>query len=327
MDEFRARLRGRLNSPRNRPPVPPKPVSPPVPNIPINTDDALDQAQSPLFSAIPPEIRNQIFRLALKEYVDPEKPYDTQTYWKRPGVEGPTRIDTALMRTCKRVWGETRVLPGKEFEPIFYFGQKSRAPTEYVYIPYTHTVYGHPIMRHNRDEVLGSIKHIHIFPQMYALRTGLDRLFDASRPNLAPSRMTLTFRYTDWWNWEINEPIHPFLPNRFIEMRHIVLPPCINTLTVEFEHTESKVNQLDSVVGEMFRRRDWWCWRRSDGRKLVVRGENAKEEGAVKMWKWEGPTMFKEGHTQVMRRYPHHGQGDSMGYVVKVLTWELEKEN
>jgi hypothetical protein len=99
-----------------------------MPLIRINIEDAHNQAQSPLFSVIPPEIRNEIFSLALRPYIDVEKLYDRETYWARPGAEGPTRIDTALLRTCKRVWGETKVLLGKDFEPMFYLANKSRAP-------------------------------------------------------------------------------------------------------------------------------------------------------------------------------------------------------
>jgi hypothetical protein len=94
----------------------------------IATADAHDQAQSPLFNALPGELRNAIFRLALQQYVDTERLYDRETYWTRPGVEGPLRIDTALLRTCKRVWGETRDMLGKDLTLTFYLGLRSRAP-------------------------------------------------------------------------------------------------------------------------------------------------------------------------------------------------------
>jgi hypothetical protein len=115
-------------------------------------------------------------------------------------------------------------------------------------------------------------------------------------------------------------------PARDFEMRKVVLPLCINSVTVEFEHTEAKVKQLDAVVDDIFLRRDWWVWTRADGKKLVVRGKDAKEEGAVKVWKWDGPTGFKHSLSDVTTRYEHHGGGDSMTYVVKALTWEVEKD-
>lgn len=99
-------------------------------NAPLtfNPKDAHDQTQSPLFSAIPSEIRNDIFRLALQVYVDAERLYDRETYWARPGVEGSLRMDTSLLRTCKRIWCETNAVLGKGIEPMFFLGHELRAP-------------------------------------------------------------------------------------------------------------------------------------------------------------------------------------------------------
>ena len=36
---------------------------------------------------------------------------------------------------------------------------------------------------------------------------------------------------------------------------------------------------------------------------------------------WHGPTTFGDGKT-----YKYHPEGDTMGYLVKVLTWELVPE-
>jgi hypothetical protein len=86
-----------------------------------------DQSQSPLFCAIPAELRNEIFRLALQQYVNPKKRYPQETYWTRPEAAGPLRIDTAQLRTCKRVWGETRDMLGKDLTLTFYLGSRARA--------------------------------------------------------------------------------------------------------------------------------------------------------------------------------------------------------
>jgi hypothetical protein len=156
---------------------------------------------------------------------------------------------------------------------------------------------------------------------MFALRRGLEHVFSADRFNFVPRHITITLRYTDWWNWEYNQPIYPIRPGQFIDMRTIVLPPFINLVTVQFENIESKEKQLSGVIGEIFARRDWWIWTRADGKRLVVNGMDPKEEGAVKEWKWVGPTKFGDGST-----YSHHGDGDCMGYVVKEVTWEIEKD-
>ena len=82
---------------------------------------------------IPAELRNQIFELALEEYEDMSRAYCRETYYCRPGFQAPRRIDVALLRTCKRVWLETRVLPIRSLESngmAFAFGKPDRCPPE-----------------------------------------------------------------------------------------------------------------------------------------------------------------------------------------------------
>jgi hypothetical protein len=133
--------------------------------------------------------------------------------------------------------------------------------------------------------------------------------------------MTLTLRYSDWWNWETNAPIFPIAHEFFFPMRDIELPSTVKQMSVEFENIELKVKELDNVVQQMFHHRDYWVWQRRDGRKLMVRGLGVEGDG-VRTWRWMGPTKF--GYNS--RKFHHHGEGDTMGYVVKVVTWELVDE-
>jgi hypothetical protein len=181
-----------------------------------------------------------------------------------------------------------------------------------------------------------SVTHIHIFAQMFALRDGFDKLFASpTAMPFTPLRLTLTLRYTDWWNWERNDPIHPFIHDRSLDIRNIVVPSSVTQMTVEFEQIDAKVAQLDAVISDLFQRRDWWVWLRTDGKILRVKGCDAEEQGAVKVWRWQGPTRFltdsfpqRDGTRSQhawMSHYNHHGDGLSMGYVVKTLVWEVER--
>ncbi|KAF2254503.1 hypothetical protein BU26DRAFT_514403 [Trematosphaeria pertusa] len=272
-----------------------------------------DQSQSPLFSKIPPEIRNEIFDLALQEYIDPNKLYGRETYFSRPGFEGRKRVDTALLRTCKRVYEETRAVPLGNLELCFYLGNKGREPQEYIEVgPPSQEISVHPFFKEMWPEQCKRIDRIHVFAQMYALHLGLNNLFQNKRQFIAPSTITITIRYTDWWWWEYAYPIYPIRSDRFIHISAITLPNCVNTIVVEFETSEKKEKQLEKVVGEILQRRVYWTWMRKDGSKLAIK--DADEE--VRTWKWNGPTRFGDGG-----RYPHHGDGEVMGYVVKVVTW------
>lgn len=162
---------------------------------------------------------------------------------------------------------------------------------------------------------------------MYAVQSGLQQLFNggpASRQGLLqPSSLTLTLRYTDWWFWEDNQAIYPLNPARFFDMKSLTLPDSITKVTVEFENIKRNVQQLDGVVRDMFVRGDWWYWKRKDGRKLVVkRWDEESKTGGTRAWEWTGPTRFGEGN----RRFGHHGEGDDMVYVVREVTWEVERE-
>lgn len=86
------------------------------------------QIQSPLFNKIPPEIRNAIFRLALQEYDNPEHLYERETYYTRPGLLGKKRVDTRLLRTCKKVYKETGAIPLSDLEVVFFVGKNDRRP-------------------------------------------------------------------------------------------------------------------------------------------------------------------------------------------------------
>jgi hypothetical protein len=74
------------------------------------------QEGSPLFNGrIPPEIRNEIFILALTEYTTSE--YRKNTGYTRPGYTGKRAVSIALLRACRRIYLETYLLVNFLFWP------------------------------------------------------------------------------------------------------------------------------------------------------------------------------------------------------------------
>ena len=67
------------------------------------------QHQSPLFSVLPPEIRNEIFGLVLLE--QNSTLFSPQDFWYRPDYPSARFIHTALLRTCRLVYIETWNVP------------------------------------------------------------------------------------------------------------------------------------------------------------------------------------------------------------------------
>ncbi|KAL5397051.1 hypothetical protein PMIN06_000498 [Paraphaeosphaeria minitans] len=310
-------------------------VAYPTPASFVVQGDVCSQIQSPLFGKIPPEIRNEIFRLAVTEYV-PEgnewtgrlskmenrgwgNVYSSESYVNRPGYEGLKTVDTDLLRTCKRAYEETKLLPLQDLEVCFYMSTKDRAPKPYTMSGHLSTnSFFHPRANWFKPEHWARISHYHVFGQMYLLGPGFHGLFKNQLDVCLPTTITLTLRYTDWWDWETNAPIYPIRQDRFFPLRRIELPSTVTRMTVEFENIESKVKELDAVVNEMFSRHYHWMWKRRDGKTLTVRGRGVEGDG-VETWRWNGPTTF--GYRS--QKFPHHKDGDTMGYVVKVVTWEV----
>ncbi|KAF2867878.1 hypothetical protein BDV95DRAFT_610317 [Massariosphaeria phaeospora] len=272
----------------------------------IDLSTAHSQHQSPLFYKIPAEIRNEILRLALVAYDDPEKLYARETYWTRPGFKGQKKIDMQLLRVCKRIYEETKVVPLSELEVCFYFGDRDRRPPELHHM----NLSGAPkYVQAFTPTQWSQITSIRFIAQMYMLeeRTLCSNIFTA-RSQLKPSTVTITLRYTDWWWWEDNAHLST---KRFVDMNSLRWPDSVKTVIMEMETIEVKRKELDEVIKTVCENPDTWLWRRKDGTELRV------VQGQVGEWTWQGPTTFGGKRT-----FKHHGTGDSMGYLVKVLTWK-----
>ncbi|KAF2687939.1 hypothetical protein K458DRAFT_428738 [Lentithecium fluviatile CBS 122367] len=77
----------------------------------ISPENSGLQTQSPLFALLPSEIRNQIFEFAACQTVNCSSPVPNTSHMHRPGHEYNAHINTALLRTCRLVYYETRTLP------------------------------------------------------------------------------------------------------------------------------------------------------------------------------------------------------------------------
>ncbi|KAF2463942.1 uncharacterized protein BDR25DRAFT_244050 [Lindgomyces ingoldianus] len=278
------------------------------------------QTQSPLFGVIPAEIRNEIFWLALQEFDNPETLYPRETYYTRPGQMGPKRIEVALLRTCKRVYEETKVIPLSNTVACIYLGSQMRAPKDYIRVGEVFELHH---IRRFRAQYWSALKHVHILAQLYALNAqNIHHVFlqNHLRPAISPSTVTITIRYTDWWYWEQNTA-HQLTVHEVVEWGRMLFPDSVTEIVLELETIETKVKEVDAIVAMITRTPHQWAFGRRDGIRMLP----SLKKG-VKEWKWQGPTTFGE-RSRVSRDhiiYPHHPKGDTMGYVVKALTWVPE---
>jgi hypothetical protein len=246
-----------------------------VPRLP-----AAPQTSSPLFSVLPAEIRNHIYALSLEsEDVtlddSPRSLYQRNAFYYRPGYKQPKRIESSLLQTCQQIYAEASLLPPGINEHTFWFYRSpphvkdASSPVDYF--------------RKMTPKQRAQVNHIHLFTQQFFLED--DRwsdIWDGMQMSnegrttrgtcrIAPKKLTITFRHTDWWYWENNDPlgIDPFRqgrtrahemgrpvhinpwqssPSRPAWGNQFHSIPSLEEFVIEFETIMRKRDQLDAII-------------------------------------------------------------------------------
>ena len=243
---------------------------------PIIHEEANAQPDCPLFK-VPLEIRDQIFDLALTPFTEKKIPYDSKAYYYRPNYRyGDWHVDTALLRTCRRIHQETHHLPARHGEKTLWF---FRGPDADGKIP---------------TAVLAKqLEKLHLFTQQYWLEgwAGDGKWIPIEAPNLR--RLRITVRHSDWYWWEYSLPLiidakvggrpdedhcsnerNPFEEGswgaQFQRFQNL------KVLELELETVEGKLGELDDIVRVA---RDWRFPMGKEGRQLVCNAHKTKRTG------------------------------------------------
>ncbi|KAI9704609.1 MAG: hypothetical protein M1820_005522 [Bogoriella megaspora] len=262
------------------------------------------QTESLFFTVLPPEMRNEIYSWALLSSEDTSQTYDEDSYWFRPGFRAPLKARSDLLRTCRLIYLEAQAFLMSEAEHAFWF---DRGPPERTRIEKCKEFFD--ALKPKNVEQLISVR---FFTQMYWLEGGdnLNRIF--SWPNFRPEKLTITIRYSDWWFWEDNEPLR--MSDNWL--RYFRAPPSLRTLVLEYETLTWKKSQMNPIIAH------------NKQFKLRIRSEDntdedrkdaylSAESNPLTEWKWNGPSKLG-GET-----WQHHGQGDTVEYVVVVDKWKF----
>lgn len=70
-----------------------------------------DQSESSLFTILPGEIRDRVYSYALSLYNSENEVWHKNSSWVRPGYDAPQTADTALLRTCQKIYSEAWFRP------------------------------------------------------------------------------------------------------------------------------------------------------------------------------------------------------------------------
>ncbi|KAH8834091.1 hypothetical protein DL96DRAFT_1457262 [Flagelloscypha sp. PMI_526] len=235
-------------------------------------ENANPQTRSPLFTTIPPEVRNVIFAACCLPHYDDSHEYDPIGYVSRPGYRFPLTVKTAmnLLRTCRLVYFEAHKLPMAALKEVTFWGD--RGPTHENLPQSNWRVYFSPINKIRADLV----ERIQLFAQLYYLEGDQFRAFASE---VHAKSLTITVRHTDWWFWESNERLR--LKKDWIE--HLKAIKGLVDFTLELETMERDKAQM-LAIARTFR-----------SQKIQFSGGRlaSAEHRPIQEWSWKGPTMFE----------------------------------
>ncbi|KAH6874651.1 hypothetical protein BKA70DRAFT_1350031 [Coprinopsis sp. MPI-PUGE-AT-0042] len=270
--------------------------------LPGNLSHIHPQIDSPLFSKIPPEIREEIFTLSVSSYLDDSQTYPFHSYWYRPGYTAPRKTSLSLLLTCKAIYGEARDLVFKEGtgndELIIYYGYTKHRP---------------PGMCPNFHPGRLSTHYRHHITKAHILSPIHPFLSEFNQQMLLPvplETVHATVRHVDCPGWNNSDTRYLWLPT---DLRRTCLPASVNTLILQLETVEWKLEGLEAQISVIKSQKDGgWQWKKENGEYLTL---DLKE--GVKTWTWMGTTNYGD-QTLSLPLYPF---SDTMEYTVKVLTF------
>lgn len=257
----------------------------------VPTREINPQSKSPLFSHLPPEIRYNIFELALTAYEDTKKKYSPCSTYYRPGNTCTQRIDTAVLSTCRLAYIETARLPARlnELTVWFYHHIPRQETSGYeselqpVHCPKTFL---------RRQE----LRKVHLFIEQLWLESDDFAQFLDLWKHASPTHLTITLRHADWlWrnhdiplfldpkicfgrfplHTEFSKPSDPFEPKSWGS--HFQNVRGLQVLQIELETLESRKEELDIIVDHA----KGWEIPLGDGKVLIMDDSRTEQTGWV----------------------------------------------
>ncbi|KAJ5899706.1 hypothetical protein N7495_004450 [Penicillium taxi] len=273
-----------------------------IPSLPTEP-----QTYCPLL-VLPAEIRNLIYAFSLESEdftagtSSPESLYRRNAFYYRPGYNKPKRAQTALLQTCQKIYNEASLLPPAVNEHTFWFYR----PPPHIKDASSPVRYFRKMTPKQRTQV----QHIHLFIQQYFLEDrpwseiwNEMKIGDGGRSlrgecRIAPKKITITFRHTDWWYWEYDETLginpfrsgrtrswemdRPFIPEQRAWGNQFAFVTSLKEVVIEFETVLRKKDQLDGIIKRALQ------W------KFPMQDENNKrlcliaDPGSVSAYTWIG---------------------------------------
>ncbi|KAL7905822.1 hypothetical protein GGI35DRAFT_459442 [Trichoderma velutinum] len=274
------------------------------------------QENSPLFSLLPPEIRAKIFTYVLSDYEDRRRPllYDTKASFWRPSHRAPRRTSTQLLRTCRAIYRETRLLPFTLKEQMHWICAVSNAPPGICHekndAKKLALLVGE-MTQQGQDKV--EIESFHAFASTRRLENG-DLNAILSIPGLHPRRITLTIRYIDWWGWDWESPVKPlYFKANWISAVSKDISPSTSEFRVQLETLEDFKGRVEAIGKHIAEN---WFFGRFGGTILYADVSGKCHQVS----RWSGSSAWYKKHRTTYQKL----KGRKLDYYILTITFESE---
>lgn len=234
----------------------------------LSPQSANPQLQSPLFAILPSEVRNLIFEYAICQIIDPHKSRpENQSARSRPNHERSPMIDTALLRTCRLVYTETRTIPLRSTTHHVYGDQAA----SYYSVDWDHYLF------HMSSQSGQHLHHLHMTSWW------LPDFGKHMQPHMHWRKVTWTICGTNWDFENEREPSFSYADRISTKLNEILLPNTCREVTLELEVLRNNPKHRRKLRAMSNQFRDIQLARRDESK--IVRDENYCME-----YTWEGKT-------------------------------------
>ncbi|KAH6652581.1 hypothetical protein BKA67DRAFT_566944 [Truncatella angustata] len=312
----------------------------------IDFSNTAEQPDCIFYSRLPAEVRTIIFEYALVPDPDLKKPYAPNRVFYRPYLRHHPKTRVALLRTCKLVFRETRLMPVAQATHYFWlFGGPWRYMKNGVHGQGDWALWARSLSEPQR----AAVQHVHIFAQQFALEGLGGATVPRSWGSIATRSLRLTFRHSDWWSWESPAEssdkmgICPWLRGRTSRQDMLAQPLVLSheqiheqmadgtwgyqvglvrglqRLEIEFETDVLKKEQLEKVLD----RAQHWVFP-LQGRDAVL-----MKHGDVVESYWDGMADLKDDNAyplqrrQSMSSFTRATKEPQRTYYTAVMTWKV----
>lgn len=221
------------------------------------------QGRSPLFSTLPPEIRNRIFHFALLEYDDLTTPVPVSSPGFRPEHAFRRTHAVALLRTCRRVYLEARLIPAATAAHVVWSFAHNSAPFRLATAPRFSVM---------TPEQRSAVRTLRFYAQQFALEKAHWAAAIGLPPDVRIRHLIFTVPHTDGWLWQRPNEFGGVKQHGYGAAWRTELArafPALEVLEMELETLAPQRADLDKIVAQIRQ----WRIDLGGGRMLSAKGE------------------------------------------------------